>query len=535
MGGGRIRALRGAAGAALLVAALAPAAAHASARQLSIMQDDDTLLYRGQRTAANGLEVMHALGVDAVRVTVLWEVAAQRAASPRRAHRFRATDPRTYPHRLWDRYDDIVRGATLLGMRVYLNPTGPPPPELRTTAPRGAEARSARAWRPDARAFGRFVQALGKRYSGHYRDENQGRRVLPRVDLWSIWNEPNQRTWLSPQFMPAAHGKAAFPVSPILYRRLWIAAHRALVHTGHRHDTILMGETAPLGSKRKNEITPMAPGQFIRELYCLDAHLKPYRGAAARKRECNRVPELIRAAPSGWAHHPYTRNAPPTWSAPGEPDALPMGRIHALPQLLDALSAHGDLPPQLPVWLTEFGYETNPPDPFRGLAPDTQAEWLNTAEHMAYENPRIVSTAQYLLRDAPVKTQYAAAQHHRFGGYQSGLYDETDHPKPSLVAYDLPLVAMPGARAADGSRDVRFWGQLRFRPNGVAGDLVSFQFRPQGSDRWTTVGSPAPVSSPLGFFETARTATLPGYWRAVWTRSGSPSGQATSRQVFVQP
>ena len=59
--------------AALLACAVAPpAAARASATQVSIMQDDDQLVYRDDATRDRALDEMKALGVDVVRATVLW-------------------------------------------------------------------------------------------------------------------------------------------------------------------------------------------------------------------------------------------------------------------------------------------------------------------------------------------------------------------------------------------------------------------------------------------------------------------------------
>ena len=68
-----------------------------------------------------------------------------------------------------------------------------------------------------ARPASLFVEAVGKRYSGRYRDEDTGHSRLPRVSFWSLWNEPNQGGWLTPQFVG---GK---PYSPRLFRSLYIA------------------------------------------------------------------------------------------------------------------------------------------------------------------------------------------------------------------------------------------------------------------------------------------------------------------------
>ena len=46
-----------------------------------------------------------------------------------------------------------------------------------------------------------------------------------------------------------------------------------------------------------------------------------------------------------------------------------MANIGSLGTLLDELSAKsgGAIPANLPLFMTEFGFETNPPDPFNGV------------------------------------------------------------------------------------------------------------------------------------------------------------------------
>ncbi|MGH2899035.1 MAG: hypothetical protein ACRDMZ_10210, partial [Solirubrobacteraceae bacterium] len=62
----------------LLVGALfVPAGAQASPSQMSIMMDDDLLLYRDDSTATRTLTQMKSLGVDTIRVTVLWKTVAE--------------------------------------------------------------------------------------------------------------------------------------------------------------------------------------------------------------------------------------------------------------------------------------------------------------------------------------------------------------------------------------------------------------------------------------------------------------------------
>src|SRR3954470_12936410 len=107
-----------AAGLAALTLFLLPAAAHASATQLSIMQDDDALVYGGDAKRDATLARMKALGVDAIRVTVLWKnVGSQATAAQARRRDLRK--PRSYGVRIWNQYDNLVRSAQALGIQVY--------------------------------------------------------------------------------------------------------------------------------------------------------------------------------------------------------------------------------------------------------------------------------------------------------------------------------------------------------------------------------------------------------------------------------
>ena len=65
-----VLALAALAAAALALAALRPAAAHASASQLSIMQDDDQLIYSGNAVRDKTLQQMKQIGRASCRERV---------------------------------------------------------------------------------------------------------------------------------------------------------------------------------------------------------------------------------------------------------------------------------------------------------------------------------------------------------------------------------------------------------------------------------------------------------------------------------
>ena len=133
---------------------------------------------------------------------------------------------------------------------------------------RGAPGNRFESWMPSAAEFGAFVRAVATRYSGHYTPPGAP-AALPRISFWSIWNEPNYGVDLSPQ----AIDQSRVEVSPRLYRGLVDAAWSAFAATGHRGDTILIGETAPRGITTGNSpgnFSGMVPLRFIRALYCVD-------------------------------------------------------------------------------------------------------------------------------------------------------------------------------------------------------------------------------------------------------------------------
>jgi hypothetical protein len=501
---------------AFAIGALLVPSAQASPAQTSIMMDDDLLLYRNDDTAAKALVAMKKIGVDTVRVTVLWKVVAENARpskaeiakltgskkenARKQARRFKATNPSTYPRRNWDRFDNLVRSAARAGIKIYFNVTGPGPAWAHTKPPNAQRSLHA-TWKPRPSAYKQFVTAVGKRFDGTYRDENGDRSVLPRVSFWSLWNEPNQAGWLTPQW------ENGVPASPGLYRKLYQYGYRGLLASGHYvgKDLILMGETAPLGSDAKGPKTPMRPGLFLRELAT---------GAGAAADFAARGPLVA----NGYAHHPYTKNVPPTVADPN-PDALTMANISTLGTLLDGLSAQtsGAIPVGLPLFMTEFGFETNPPDPFSGVPLNDQAKFNTIGEFMAWQNPRIASQAQFLYRDVdPVRSHPKTSKAFWFT-YQSGLFFRNGTPKPSLGAYQMPFLAF-NSNTLDpttGAPIYSLWGQLRLLTNDRAAS-ATIQWRAQdGSTPWISVGDPIAIDT-MGYFTGTRVAPLPvaGEWRS---------------------
>ena len=67
-------------------------------------------------------------------------------------------------------------------------------------------------------------------------------------------------------------------LQPTFYRGLVNAIWKGLSTTGHAHDTILIGETANVGS--------VHPLDFIEDLYCVNSHYQELSGSAAQAVSC---------------------------------------------------------------------------------------------------------------------------------------------------------------------------------------------------------------------------------------------------------
>jgi hypothetical protein len=506
----------------LSAAGVRPAGAAASENQLSIMMDDDLLIYRSDRTRDATLRRMKTLGVDTVRVTLLWSVVAEEARSTKaRDQRFRrlgAENPKSYPAGTWDRYDRLARAVRTLGMQLYFDVTGPGPAYAHTKPPRKYR-KDAKWWRPKPREYYKFVQAVGKRFSGTYNDENDGRGAIPRVSFWSIWNEPNQGGWLRPQWLG---GK---PVSPQIYRELFAFGRRALVSTGHGSDTILVGETAPRAVKRRTTTSAMGVRTFANELLCGPGH----KGAG-----CGRFEKDGPIVASAWAHHPYTRTLAPNVREGGS-NSITLANLKDLGTLLDQLSATGNIKSGLPLMSTEFGYETKPPDPFIGVNEQQQADYLALSELITYSNPRVAAHTQFLLRDVAPLTRFEEGSRDYWSTYQSGLYTQRDTPKPAAQAYAFPFLAARGApKPGTGQPQTVVFGQIRFRENippGQTPDTVQLQFKPaNGSSDWASFDAPI-ATTRLGYFLSTVVTPGPGQIRAIWKGGQAPFSISAGKPV----
>ncbi|HEV2812837.1 MAG TPA: cellulase family glycosylhydrolase [Solirubrobacteraceae bacterium] len=479
-----------------LLALAAPAAG--SPRQEAMFQDDDHLTYPADDAKVERtLDELRALGVDRVRITVVWRAIAPGNDQDRKPA-FDAADPTAYPPAAWANYDRVIRLAAERGIGVNLNVTAPAP-DWATGSPEREDIDDVYA--PDPVEFGNFVKAVATRYS--------------EVDYWSLYNEPNQGAWLSPQWV-RRDGGAWEEAAPRLYRELVDAAWTALQATGHGDDTILIGETAPKGLRtNRGETRSIDALRFLRRLYCVDDNLLLLRGRDATQHGCptsdakdafpREHPALFEA--TGYAHHPYELIFAPT-TKPSWPDWATTGNLPTLQSYLRRLHGRYDRRGGLPLYLTEYGYQTNPPDRV-GVTWAQQAAYLNQAEYIAYRNPGVRALAQFLLVDGgdPVTRTF-----------QTGLRTNGGKAKPSHRAYRFPI------HVVRRGRRMTVWGLARPAPRDGR-PRYTIEFRRRGSSRWRRIAS-ARGSAGAGYVTKRLRAPGNGAIRLRWE-------QLTSRAVTV--
>jgi hypothetical protein len=99
------------------------------------------------------------------------------------------------------------------------------------------------------------------------------------------------------------------------------------------------------------------------------------------------------------------------------------------------------------IWLTEFGYQTNPPDLFLGVSPTTHAQHVASAARRVQLARSVDMLIFFLVRDDAADD-----------GWQSGFTTADGVKKPAYTAFRFPLLRT--GRRGDA---VTLWGQVRPR------------------------------------------------------------------------
>jgi hypothetical protein len=389
-------------------------------------QDDPT--FRWSPLAADAVSKAGAAHATIIRTIADWRaIAPQRPARPANAF-----DP---AYRLND-LDDLARNAQRQGIMLLITIWGTPPWANGGKGPNVAPTNPA-----DLRDF---AHAVADRYSGRHAG-------YPYVGRYSIWNEPNLQIFLTPQF-----DRRGRIVSPHTYATLFRSGD-AGIRMGNPTALVAIGETSNQGRDhplRGGIADSVAPGTFARLLA--------------------NEPALRFDA---FATHPYPTHpsAPPTQKV-----RWPNVTLSQLPRLetsLDRWFRRRDIP----VWITEYGYQTTPASRF-GVTESEQARYLSLTMRELRADLRVQLFVWFVFRDSDQSV------------WRSGLRTLSGHAKPSYATftsfarsmsgqtavirpYVKPIIELPVPRLAFGN---------------PVGTTVGINYRVYRGSTIIAIGQPAP-------------------------------------------
>ena len=368
---------------ALVVAASMLASDASASQYLKVGIFDDAQVLYG--TPEQVFPLLASTGSTLVRANLWWSGPGITVAKRRPVRPMNPADP-AYD---WSTYDRTVTFAANNGMQVVFSIVGSP-----RWANGGQGWNSPPTSAADMKAF---AIAAATRYSGKYVGPDG--KILPRVSSWLAWNEPNNPVFLRPQYVRS--GSTWVIQSAKDYARIC----NAIVQGVHqvKGGKVACGVTGPRGNNNPStERASVSPIPFLRAM-------KRY-GAKGF---------------DAYAHHPYygTPTETPTTKPPqgvrGQaPTAVTLANLDVLTKTLTELYGN------VRIWITEYGYQTNPPDTFFGVTPANQASFLTQALAIVRKNPRIDMFLWFLLKDES-----------RPEGWQSGLMTATGTKKPSFAAF----------------------------------------------------------------------------------------------------
>jgi hypothetical protein len=325
--------------------------------------------------------------------------------------------------------------ALLLGLRRH----GIAPVVTLVGTPRWANGGRAPNWAPTSpNALANFASATAKRY--------------PWVRRWLVWNEPNKYWQLK-------------PTSPRTYTRVLLNPAYVQLKRANRNNLVGGGVTAPRGGGGS-----VSPVDWIQGMRANGARFDAY------------------------AHHPYPasrRETPTTGGCTARGcENITMANLELLLSSVERSWGTGKR-----IWLTEYGYQTNPPDRAFGVSPALQARYLGEAALRVYRAPRVDMLIRFLVRDEQSVSRW-----------QSGLFTFHDQPKLAASAFPLPLAQL----SRRGSL-VTLWGQVR------PGDgRQAYRIRYRRAGRWLWLGGMR-TTSPRGYW-TVRASLPRGTVVQVWSR-----------------
>ena len=373
--------------------------AHTSSHMLVGMNDEPDTLYGNPATA---FATLSALKVQVLRVNLYWGGNKWAVANKKPTD---ATDPGD-PAYNWALYDRLVQYATTNNIQVVFSilftPSWANGGKAKTVAP------------TKALDLQNFAHAAAERYSGYWippswqQDPSLGigDSPLPKVSMWTAWNEPNNPLWLTPQYKRVGKTwrvESAFQYAKIC-NAIYTGVHSVVVSATQgalQGEKVACGVTGPKGND--------APATAR-------ASVDPLTFLSSAKKFGMKTFDV-------YAHHPYAAagTESPAFVPKGDQKRrIQLANIGVLTTLLTKLYGPKHL------WITEYGYQTNPPDNKTGFGISwaKQALYMKQAYAMARKNPRIDMMLWFLVRDES-----------NLGGWQSGLETVGGKKKPAWSAF----------------------------------------------------------------------------------------------------
>jgi hypothetical protein len=347
----------------------APSPAQAARKMEVALQDDGVFLYN--EYAGNGydrergLRDARAMGVTHIRMNIYW----WQAVPPSQRNSKSKPSNIVYDFRLWDA---AIARAKAYGIKTQLTLAGDPPAYAcgNKKIPYSCDG-----FKPNRKLFAHFARAVAKHFKGD-------------VKRYSVWNEPNWYTWISP------HKSSA-----LIYRRLYQAGYKA-IKKANRKAEVVLGELAPHSRPRRS----IAPLEFLRDMVCVNKRLKRTKKA---KKNCKGKLKF-----DGFAMHPYDFENKPTKVRKNR-DEVTMANIGALPKFLSQLRKKRLIKPKkkkFPIYLTETGYMVadNPKVPRARRVPEgTRQKYLVKAWKLAQKAPQVKQMLHYVFVSPPATSPSA--------------------------------------------------------------------------------------------------------------------------------
>jgi hypothetical protein len=392
---------------AALIAAtgLAVSAATAAAKKQKVqtsahilvgINDEADTLY-GDPVSA--FATLKSLKTQVLRVNLYWGGTKWAVANSGRPKD--PTDPGD-PAYNWALYDRLVKYAQTnniqLVFSILFTPGWANGGKSRTTPPK------------DFTDLENFAYAAAERYSGLWIPPAWQLQpqlgivsgvALPKVNMWTAWNEPNNPIWLTPQYTKV---KGKWQVTSAKnYAQICNAVYSG-VHSPYLgplpDEHVACGVTGPKGND--------APGTSR-------ASVDPLTFLTQAHRFGMKTFDV-------YAHHPYADkgNEAPSYVPSGKQKRrVQLGNINLLLSLISKYYGPKHL------WITEYGYQTNPPDKtIFGISWAKQAQYMSQAFAIARKNPRIDMFLWFMVRDEP-----------HISGWQSGLETYAGKKKPSWATF----------------------------------------------------------------------------------------------------